>query len=75
MNGTVGASYRTDLPKKLHQYIRNLIFMSLNCRSLRSKTFDLELLIFEEKLDVIMLQETWLTKADKSIYAEFIELG
>ena len=49
--------------------------MSLNCRSLRSKTSDLKLLIFEEKLDVIMLQETWLTQADKSIYAEFKELG
>ena len=49
--------------------------MSLNCRSLRKKTAYIKTLIFDLKLDIILLQETWLKSEDKSIYAEFNELG
>ena len=49
--------------------------MTLNCRSLRNKTSDLKVLLEDYKLDVGALQETWLNKGDKSIYAEIKEKG
>ena len=49
--------------------------MVLNCRSLRKKTQELKVIILEKKLDILLLQETWLTQADKSIYYELQEMG
>ena len=49
--------------------------MSLNCCSLRKKTAQLKVLIEENQLDLIVLQETWLKRYDKSIYGELRELG
>ena len=49
--------------------------MTLNCRSLRSKTAQLKVLLQDHKIDIGILQETWLTQGEKSVYAEFKEMG
>ena len=47
--------------------------MSLNCRSLRSKTSLLQDIIEDNHIDIVALQETWLTPGDAAIYAELRE--
>ena len=49
--------------------------MTLNCRSIRQKTADLKVLIIDNKINVVILQETWLSPGETSVYAEFKELG
>ena len=49
--------------------------MTLNTRSVRKKTASLKVLIDDANLDVLLLQETWLTQGDLSIYAELAEMG
>ena len=61
--------------KKLHKHLTSLNFMVLNCQSLNKKASQLKAIIFDNKIDVLLLQETWLTPAHKSVYSEFQELG
>ena len=56
-------------------HLTGLNFMTLNCRSLRKKTAELKVLLIDNKIDIVLLQETWLQKADKSIYFELKEMG
>ena len=49
--------------------------MTLNCRSVRNKTSDLKSILLDSKIDIVLLQETWLSKGDASVYMEFKELG
>ena len=48
--------------------------MTLNCQSVRRKTHLLKDVLDECKIDVALLQETWL-QGDLAIYAEFKEKG
>ena len=49
--------------------------MSLNCRSIRGKVAELRALIDDHKVNVALLQETWLSEGDASVYAEIKEMG
>ena len=49
--------------------------MSLNCRSIRGKVPELRVLLDDHKVRVALLQETWLSDGDASIYAEIKETG
>ena len=49
--------------------------MSLNCRSLRRKVAELKTCLDDQKIKIAMLQETWLSEGDSSIYAEIREMG
>ena len=51
------------------------ILASLNCRSIKNKSVRILNYINENKIEVALLQETWLSEADKSIFAEFNEFG
>ena len=49
--------------------------MTLNCRSLRGKVTELKVLLDNQKVNIALLQETWLTTGDLSVYAELKENG
>ena len=71
---TVGTRPENENKKKRGNYIKSLNLITLNCRSLRKKTHMLKDLLDENRIDVALLQETWL-QGDLSIYAEFKEIG
>ena len=52
-----------------------LNFITLNCQSLRKKTHELKAILLDQKIDVVILQETWLYEGDSSVYTEFEEMG
>ena len=70
-----GNQLQTEPFKKPDKHLSCLKFTSLNCRSLRGKTANLKVLLEDNKIDVVILQETWLNKGDSSIYEEFSEMG
>ena len=49
--------------------------MCFNCRSIRNKTFGVMSYVVGNNIDLAILQETWLKKADRSIIAEIKEYG
>ena len=48
--------------------------MTLNCRSIKKKVANLQVLIEDNKIDVAVLQETWLSQGCASVYSELKEL-
>ena len=57
--------------KKQHQFI----IKSLNCQSLKLKCQTVLDYLFESKVDIALLQETWLKRDDLNVYSEIHELG
>ena len=57
------------------KHTETFIFASLNCQSLKNKTLRIMDYLKETKINVAFLQETWMRKADKSIYAKIKEYG
>ena len=63
-----------ELTSKLSKS-KMLQFMSLNCRSVKEKMPELKLFLDEFGVNVALLQETWLSEGDSSVYAQFKEMG
>ena len=49
--------------------------ISLNCQSLKNKVFNILNYLEEKGIGIAALQETWLSKADRSITSEIHEMG
>ena len=72
-------NFRKNFIKKttinLSKNSNNIKFMTLNCRSIRKKTSELKAILIDSKIDIVLLQETWLSTGDSSIHMEFKEIG
>ena len=53
----------------------NISFISLNCQSIKNKVCLVLDYLYENHIDVALLQETWLHDEDLSIYYKFKEYG
>ena len=60
--------------KKRDKHVDTINLLSLNCRSLKGKVANLQVLIEDYKINVAVLQETWLSQGCASVYSELKEM-